>query len=337
MSYNTAGVIMRDSFADYVQKFKGTHPIRSKQNAGVVPLARRDKHHMASISMPDEDTIHLNFYGKPLITWKSDDSFEIFPPRYYSAYAIDNIQQFAPMSIHFSWNRSRAVVLHNNNSYLLEEGKTVKFKKVGPETYEVVASSEEHAVRKKRGSEKKFVRECEKFLDWMELVQSIDNQNPNFESEMNEGIDALLVELGLLTNSEFDKWCQTEEGRKDDTKWEQSRLRKHVPHATSAIWRSTTAFHTDGCKLILNWITEPMSDKWVTAFHIMMFNAGKRGYNRSVSKWTITLDRKTAEDYITELVKHVYFEHCFDRVPLGAGEIPTKQNTEYTKTYRLTR
>ena len=328
---------MRDSFADYVQKFKGTHPIRSKQNAGVVPLARRDKHHMASISMPDEDTIHLNFYGKPLITWKSDDSFEIFPPRYYSAYAIDNIQQFAPMSIHFSWNRSRAVVLHNNNSYLLEEGKTVKFKKVGPETYEVVASSEEHAVRKKRGSEKKFVRECEKFLDWMELVQSIDNQNPNFESEMNEGIDALLVELGLLTNSEFDKWCQTEEGRKDDTKWEQSRLRKHVPHATSAIWRSTTAFHTDGCKLILNWITEPMSDKWVTAFHIMMFNAGKRGYNRSVSKWTITLDRKTAEDYITELVKHVYFEHCFDRVPLGAGEIPTKQNTEYTKTYRLTR
>jgi hypothetical protein len=337
MSYNTAGVIMRDSFADYVQKFKGTHPIRSKQNAGVVPLGRREKHYMASISMPDEDTIHLNFYGHPLVVWKSDDSFEIFPPRYYSAYAIDNIQQFAPMSIQFGWNRSRAVVIHGNNSYLLEEGKTVKFKKVGPETYELVASSEEYAIRKKRGAEKKFVRECDKFLDWMELVQSIDNQNPNFESEMNEGIDALLVELGLLTNSEFDKWCQTDEGQREINRWDQNRLRKHVPHATSAIWRSSTAFHTDGCKLILSWITEPMSDKWVTAFHIMMFNAGKRSYNRSLSKWTITLDRKTAEDYIAELVKHVYFEHCFDRVPLGAGEIPTKQNTEYLKTYRLTR
>ena len=196
MSYNTAGLIMRDSFAHYVHKFKGTHPIRSKQNAGKIPLGRRDKHHMASRSMPDEDTIHLNFYGHPLVVWKSDDSLEIFPPRYYSAYAVDNIQQFAPMSIHFSWNRGRMVVIHGNNSYLLEEGKTVKFKKVGPETYEVVASSEEYAIRKKRGSEKKFVRECSKFFDWMELVQSIDNQNPNFESEMNEGIDAL---LGLLS------------------------------------------------------------------------------------------------------------------------------------------
>jgi hypothetical protein len=337
MSYNTAGVIMRDSFADYVQKFKGTHPIRSKQNAGKIPLGRREKHYMASISMPDEDTIHLNFYGHPLVVWKSDDSLEIFPPRYYSAYAIDNIQQFAPMSIHFGWNRSRAVVRHGDNSYLLEGDKTVKFKKVGPETYELVASSEEYAIRKKRGSEKKFVRECSKFLDWMELVQSIDNQNPNFESEMNEGIDALLVELGFLTNSEFDKWCQTEEGQRTNDRWDQNRLRKHVPHATSAIWRSSTAFHTDGCKLILSWITEPMSDKWVTAFHIMMFNAGRRTYNRSLSKWTVTLDRKTAEAYIAELVKHVYFEHCFDKVPLGAGEIPTKQNAEYLKTYRLTR
>ena len=337
MAYNTASVTMRDSFADYVQKFKGTHPIRSKQNAGVIPLGRREKHYMASISMPDEDTIHLNFYGQPLVTWKSDDSLEIFPPRYYSAYAIDNIQQFAPVGIYFSWNRCRVVVRHGDNSYLLDEGKTIKFKKVGLETYELVAATEEYAIRKKRGSEKKFVRECSKFLDWMELVQSIDNQNPNFEREMQEGMDSILVELGFLTGSEFDKWCQTEDGQRNTDRWEQTRLRKHVPHATSAVWRSSTAFHTDGCKLILNWITDPMSDKWVTAFHIIMFNAGKRVYNRSVSKWTITLDRKTAEDYIAELVKHVYFEHCFDRVPLGAGEIPTKQNTEYLKTYRLTR
>jgi hypothetical protein len=337
MGYNTAGVTMRDSFADYVQKFKGTHPIRSKQNSSVIPLGIRKKHYMASISMPDEDTIHLNFFGQPLVTWKSDDSLEIFSPRYYSAYAIDNMQQFAPMSIHFSWNRSRAVVLHNNNSYLLEEGKTVKFKKVGPETYELVASCSEYAIRKKRGSEKKFVKECSKFLDWMELVQSIDNQNPNFEREMQEGMDSILVELGLLTESEFDKWCQTEEGQRNTDRWEQTRLRKHVPHATSAVWRSSTSFHTDGCKLILNWITDPMSDKWVTALNIMMFNAGKRAYNRSVSKWTVTIDRKTAEAYIAELVKHVYFEHCFDKVPLGAGEIPTKQNVEYQTTYRLTR
>jgi len=263
--YNTAGVAMRDSFAEYVEKFKSTHSIRSKQNAGVIPLGNRDKHSMASISMPDADTIHLNFYGQPLVIWKSDDSFEVFPPKYYSPYAVANIQQFLPARMEFDWNRGRAVVKHNDNFYLLEKDKTVKFKKVGPETYELVAACSEYAIRKKRGSEKKFVRECEKFLDWMELVQSIDNQNPNPEKEMEDGMDALLVELGLLTNSEFDKWCETPDGQRDFDRFEQSKLRNHIPHATGAVWRARDSFHTEGCKLIMNWITSPMSDKWVSA------------------------------------------------------------------------
>lgn len=335
MGYNTAEVIMRDSFAEYVEKFKRTHPIRSKQSAGVVPLGRREKHHMASMSMPDEDTIHLNFYGQPFVAWKSDDSLEIFPPLYYSAYAIDNIQHFAPPSIHFSWNRGRIVVQHNNNSYLLRGDKTVKFKKVGSETYELMELPTEHAIRKKRGAEKKFVRECSKFLDWMELVQSIDNQDGTPEQEMTGAMDVMYKEFGLMTDDEFTKWYHSEASVRNTEKYEQMRLRQHAPHATSNIWRARDAFHTDGCKLILNWITEPMSDKWVTALYIMMYNAGKRSYRSATMRWNITLDRKTAEAYIAELVKHVYFEHCFDIVPLGAGEIPTKQNTQYEKSYRL--
>lgn len=335
--YNTAGVVMRDSFAAYVEKFKGTHPIRSKQNAGVIPLGNRDKHHMASISMPDADTIHLNFYGRSLVTWKSDDSFEVFPPKYYSPYSVANIHHFLPAKMEFDWNRGRVVLKHNDNSYLLGEDKTVKFRKVGPETYELVASVAEYAIRKKRGSEKKFVRECSKFLDWMELVQSIDNQNLNPEKEMGDAMDVLYKKLGLMSALEFEKWCHSEEGMRDINRYDQSRLREHVPHATGAVWRARDSFHTEGCKLVMNWITSPMSDKWVTALYLMTFNAGKRGYYQLEKKWTITLDRKGAEDYIAELVKHVYFEHCFDRVPLGAGEIPTKQNAEYQTTHRLTR
>lgn len=334
--YNTAGVVMRDSFAEYVEKFKGTHPIRSKQNAGVIPLGSRDKHRMASMSMPDADTICLNFHGSPLVTWRSDDSFEVFSPKYYSAYAVANIHHFLPAKMEFDWNRGRVVLKHNDNSYLLEKDKTVKFRKVGPETYELVASVAEYAIRKKRGAEKKFVKECRPFLDWMELVQSIDNQNLNPEKEMQVGIDALLVELGLLTDSEFEKWCQTAEGQRDTNRWEQTRTRKHIPHATGAVWRSRDSFHTEGCKLVMNWITSPMSDKWVIALYIMMFNAGRRGYDRPNNQWGITLTRDAAEEYITELVKHVHFEHCFNKVPLGAGEIPTKQNAEYQTTYRLT-
>jgi hypothetical protein len=79
-----------------------------------------------------------------------------------------------------------------------------------------------------------------------------------------------------------------------------------------------------------------MSDKWVTALYIMMFNGGERGYDRPNHKWGIKLTRDLAERYIEELVKHVHFEHCFNKVPLGAGEIPTKQNVEYETTYSLT-
>jgi hypothetical protein len=38
----------------------------------------------------------------------------------------------------------------------------------------------------------------------MELVQSIDNQNHDPQKEMREAMDTMLVELGLLTDKEFD-------------------------------------------------------------------------------------------------------------------------------------
>lgn len=333
--YNTSGVIMRDSFAAYVEKFKNTKPIRSKQNADKIPLGNRNKHYMASISMPDENTIHLNFYGHPLVIWKPDDTLEIFPPRYYSAYAVDNIQQFAPRSIHFGWNRSRLTVHHGDKTYLLDSDKSLKFRKIGAESYELVDVPVEYAIRKKRGMEKKFLKDCVPFLDWLDLVQSIDNK-PDREANdrnINEGMDAMFVELGFLTNSEFTKWQGTEEGIRDNTRWKQMRMRDHAPHDRSS-WRASKGFHTEGCKLLLDWITAPMSDNWVHALYVILHNAGKRVYKDRVMYLELT--RTTAEEYIAELVKHVYFEHCFDRVPLGAGEIPTKQNTEYLKTYRLT-
>lgn len=334
--YNTSGVIMRDSFAAYVEKFKNTKPIRSKQNADKIPLGRREKHYMASISMPDENTIHLNFYGHPLVVWKPDDTLEIFPPRYYSAYAVDNIQQFTPVGIHFGWNRSRLTVHHGGSTYLLESDKSLKFRKTGAESYELVAVPTEYAIRKKRGMEKKFLKDCVPFLDWLDLVQSIDNK-PDRESNdrnISEGMDAMFVELGFLTNSEFTKWQGTEEGIRDNTRWEQMRMRDHAPHDRSS-WRASKGFHTEGCKLLLDWITAPMSDNWVHALYVILHNAGKRVYKDRVLHLELT--RTTAEEYIAELVKHVYFEHCFDRVPLGAGEIPTKQNPEYLIVRRITR
>jgi hypothetical protein len=276
-NYNTGGVTMRDSFAAYVEKFKNTKPINSKQSKGVVPLGHRNKHHMANISMPDEDTVHLNFYGHPLVVWKPDDTLEIRPPRYYSAFAVDNIQQFAPVGIHFGWNRGRLVVQHEGNTYLLEDRKdrSLKFKQVSPRTYELVDVPVEYAIRKKRGMEKKYLKDCEPFLDWMDLVKSIDNTPTDPAADIKVAMDVLYKELGLMSADEFDRWSQEwdKSGGSSATgkdRWSITRNREHLPHGGKGQWRGDKkGFHTKGCEVLMNWITSPLNDNWTTALYVI--------------------------------------------------------------------
>ena len=342
-NYNTGGVTMRDSFAAYVEKFKNTKPINSKQSKGVVPLGHRNKHHMANISMPDEDTVHLNFYGHPLVVWKPDDTLEIRPPRYYSAFAVDNIQQFAPVGIHFGWNRGRLVVQHEGNTYLLEDrkDKSLKFKQVSPRTYELVDVPVEYAIRKKRGMEKKYLKDCEPFLDWMDLVKSIDNTPTDPSADMEVAMDVLYKELGLMSADEFDRWSQEWDKSGGSSaigkdRWSIARNREHLPHGGKGQWRGDRkGFHTKGCEVLMNWITSPLNDNWTTALYVITKNQGQRKSFRwnGEFKWTVELSRADAVEYLKEIILHLHFDECFVKEPLGAGEIPTKQNHEYTHVF----
>ena len=340
--YNTGGVIMRDSFAAYVEKFKNTKPINSAKNEGRVPLGDRKKHDMANISMPDENTVHLNFYGHPLVIWKPDDTLEIRPPRYYSAYVVDNIQQFAPVGIHFTWNRGRIVVLHGDKSYLLENGKdkSLKFKRVSPESYELIDVPVEYAIRKKRGMEKKYLKDCEPFLDWVDLVKSIDNTPTDPVADMKVAMDVLYKELGLMSADEFEKWAEAWSRKSSEPagpdRWAVSRYREHLPHGGKGQWRGyDKGFHTKGCEILMNWITSPMNDNWATALYVLTKNQGTRKTFRLNGdfKMTIELTREDIVEYLKEIILHVHFDECFAREPLGAGEIPTKQNSEYTNLF----
>ena len=340
--YNTGGVTMRDSFAAYVEKFKNTKPINSKQSKGAVPLGDRKKHNMASISMPDENTVHLNFYGHPLVIWKPDDTLEIRPPRYYSAYVVDNIQQFAPVGIHFTWNRGRVVVLHGDKSYLLEDGKdkSLKFKRVSPESYELIDVPVEYAIRKKRGMEKKYLKDCEPFLEWMELVQSIDNTPKDPVEEMLTAMNVLYKELGLMSTEEFEKWSEEWNTKPVSAttvdRWAISRNREFLPHGGRGAWRGDRAgFHTESCKLLMGWVTGPLSENWVTAYYILMKQQGERGYRNinGVREFLVWLHRESAVEYLKDVILHLHSDECFVKEPLAQGEIPTKQNAEYFKVF----
>lgn len=337
-NYNTADVVMRQSFAAYVEKFKSTKPINSTKSKYAVPLGNRKHWRMASISMPDDATVNLNYYGSPLVVWKSDDSFEVFPPKYYASYSIDNIQQFVPNNIGFMWDKGRVMVTVGEKAiYWLREDGSLKFRKSG-DSFELIDVPTEYAVRKIRGSDKKFLEVCEPFLEWMELVQSIDNKPVlDINEELNDSRDSLFKEMGLMTADEFDKFSSSKEGNTIlVNRWDIVHTRQHYPHGGDGTWRGSrhNGFDKDGCVKLMEWVTSPLSDNWVHALNVIRYNQGIRKHDRddnNAYRIKIILDRKGATKYLSEIIMFLHFDKCFRKVPLGAGEVPTKQNLEFTQ------
>ena len=122
MGYNTACVHRLAGFESVKLWHDRTKPIRGNKD-NIRPLGSRRHHYMADIHMPDENTAHLRYYGQTLVEWRSDNTYTVFPPKYYSAYTPDNIHNFLPNHGQgFVWDRGRmfyadtkekAVVLKN--------------------------------------------------------------------------------------------------------------------------------------------------------------------------------------------------------------------------------
>jgi hypothetical protein len=81
----------------------------------------------------------------------------------------------------------------------------------------------------------------------------------------------------------------------------------------------------------MDWVTGSLSENWVTAYYVLMRQQGERGYKNTngVREWSVWLDRKSVTEYLKQIILHLHFDECFVKEPLGAGEIPTKQNSEY--------
>ena len=333
--YNTASVPCLESFEAAVKKFKSTTPIRSKQAKGAVPLGERKKHNMASIAMPDDDTVQLIYYGKPLVVWKSDETFEVFSPHYHSPFVVGNIQNFVPRNVGFNWDRGRMCLVVKEQRFLLPPDKSFKFRNT-PHSVELLDVPMEYAIRKKRGMEKKYLKDCEPFLEWMELVQSIDNIPKDPVEEMCAAMDALYKALDLMSGAEFEKWSEEWNTKPVSAttvdRWAISRSREFLPHGGRGQWRGNkSGFHTESCKLFMDWVTGPLSENWVAAYYILMKQQGERGYRNvnGVREWLVWLDRKSATEYLKDVILHLHSDECFAKEPLGAGEIPTNQNAEY--------
>lgn len=347
MSYNTPGVSRLNSFEQAVAKFKNTKPIRGKKGNGRVPLGIRRYHHMASISMPDEDTVNLMLYDKPLITWRSDNTFTVQLPNWCTAFTVPNIIHFLPTLMWFSWDKGRLLVVDDKNNRFVVNEKPLKFR-VTSDSIELINPPQEYAIRKKRHAEKPYMDAVKPFFEWAELVMSIaDKDSDKDEEEWQPAYDKLFRATGLMTSAEFEaiwtnhyikdheyKHPAIPEGR---SMWDERQSRRHIPHGSRMRWRGTRhgGFNRPSCEVLMNWITSPLNENWVDALHILSEKVGYRestfgSHGRKVV-WSFVVDPKEMRNYVKELVLFLNFEKCFELEPLEFGQISTMHNMMYQR------
>ena len=95
MAFNAIGGPRLGSFNDAVDWYNKVKPIRGNKD-GTRPLGERRYHHMASISMPDPDTVQLSWLEQPMVLWHSDETMTLLKPRGSNAYTPDQVVGFLP-------------------------------------------------------------------------------------------------------------------------------------------------------------------------------------------------------------------------------------------------
>lgn len=334
MAYNTACVHRLRSFAEAKAWFEKVKPIRGNED-GVRPYGSRRHWHMASIEMPDENTVVLKYYNAPLVVWKSDDSFSVHPPKYYSAYAADHLHWYLPFERgFFEWNKGRMFISQNDGKkYHLPRTSTgLKFQKVGNKFF-MLNKPVEYNVRKDRTAYKHAIAKYKPFLDWAGAVLSINNKvvGADLKAEFNH----LLSEAGLASEETVQKLLY---GRDSDSIPQDIRQELYgtwyaysrLPFRGYGNCGAYTSFHRETCEVLDSWVTSDNPDLWVKALYAI----GER--QNSVYSWqsinndpTYAVNLLPVTKYVETLCQYIHRDTIFKKVRLDDGAVPSKTNGQY--------
>jgi len=332
---NTAGVPALSSFAEAKTRFENTKPIRGNKDK-VRPLGYRGKHRMASIEMPDADTVVLKYYGEPFVTWKSDDSFTVTNNVYNSSCSAGHLPFFLPKRWETKWNGCRMTIGNKGKFYLMPHGTTFHFVKAGDD-YELVNKPVAYAIRKKRGSDAKILAKCAPFFDWLTVVSSVNNRLTSEETK--DAMDKMRTHVGLRTAA----WYQSrlhESYKSESTMttverskiYDDYRLIDMLPTTISKYsYVRYRTFHTASSELLMSWVEDENAENWVLAMYVLAERAGNRRWNNGDVCYELTLEAATK--YITEVARHVHRDSIFTTVQLDDGEVPSRSNAVYFRSH----
>jgi len=332
---NTAGVPQINSFAEAKFRFENTKPIRGNKDK-VRPLGYRNKHRMASIEMPDADTVVFKYYGEQFVMWKSDDSFTVSNNVYNSSFSAGHLPFFLPRRWETKWNATRMTIGNKGKFYLMPTGTVFQFVKAGDD-YELVNKPMAHAIRKKRGADVKILEKAKPFLDWLTVVSCVNNSLTSQETK--DAMDKLRTQVGLHTADWYRERLQ-ESYKPESTLSVTERSKIYDDYRTIDMLPTTVSkwsyvryrtFHTPSSELLMNWVEDENAENWVLAMYVLAERAGNRRYRNGDVQFELTLEDATK--YITEVARHVHRDSIFYTQQLDDGVVPSRSNAVYFRSH----
>lgn len=333
MGYNSIGAPRLDSFAAAVKWHNEVKPIRGHAEQ-VRPLGSRRYHGAASISMPDPDTVLLNYYGNTLVRWQSDNTFTLFAPKYCSAYSGDQIIGFVPRSVGFNWVTGRLFVQLSGSRHVeLTRRQSLKFVPIdktsgGYPIFEIADAPDVQVYRVKRGRADAIVKQrFSAFLEWVALTTPIANGTSNVE--ITASCEQLRSALGY-TNEFLDAQMKAVEGLPWGGKREMvSQAINDVHRLPYSPNRGAASFHKASSELLAEWMSDNNMECWLNALHVIKHHAGQHMYNDRLGKKGVYIDGLRLYDYVKSIAAFLHRDEAFKVVTLPAGTVPSKRNVEY--------
>jgi hypothetical protein len=333
-SYNTAGVPHITSFAQAKHKYEQTKPI--KGSANVRPLGVRRYHKMASISMPDADTVNLEHYGKPLVQWRSDNTYTVHRPWYANAYTPNNTSQYVPKGV-FSWRHGDICVrLNGDKEYFIPEGGKLEFQVAG--THHLLLNKPvAYATRTNRNAAMKIMTKYQPFMDWLQVVAGVKREIDMDEAQ--EACDRLRRLSGVPSEEDYEKVIvrvQVQNHPFDSEMWklyDDRRNAGHLPFRGNNSRYSYTHFHRPSCELLDSWLTDTNAENWVQAMYVIARHQGRHIHIRNANGFYATtktiLPIDKAVDFLKAMTSFVHRDEVFTRERLPDGQLPTRTNLNF--------
>lgn len=324
---NTFQIKPFKSYDEALAHYNNVKPIRKTE---VRPLGSRRHHRSASIVL-DEATgdVQLIYISKPLVVWHKAGGITVNAPMHYSGFTVHTLHNYLPNHMFFRWDRTRLVIQISDESdkVWLRQGESLKFVHKGSK-WQLESYATEYNYRKRPKAANKIVMSKYKpFLDWAELVMSIDNKQNEYLAETDFAHNKLREACGFNSFEWYRKLINST--NPPDWAWINGRVLEELPIPRKTRYGKSWS-HKQSAEVLLNWISgsEP-TEQWSWGLYVIIRNGCEYEYSYAQRKNWVNYRFTDLIKYMEDLVYVVYADEVLIEEQLPKGAIPSRSNRFY--------